>query len=75
VFDPTLRARTEAAAARLHALIASGHTPAAIREPKCESCSLLELCLPATPATRGSADAYIEHALAETLARPPAQRS
>lgn len=45
-FDAELRAATEDAAARLHALVASGRTPPARREPKCDRCSLLPLCLP-----------------------------
>lgn len=45
-FDATLRALTAETAGRLHALIASGMTPPARREPKCDACSLLEICLP-----------------------------
>ncbi len=45
-FDHDLRHATEAAAARLHELIASRLTPPAVREKKCESCSLERICLP-----------------------------
>jgi CRISPR-associated exonuclease Cas4 len=45
-FDDSLRHATLDACARLHDLIASGSTPTATREPKCDACSLLELCLP-----------------------------
>jgi CRISPR-associated exonuclease Cas4 len=45
-FDETLRGLTRDAARRLHALFNSRITPPAIREKKCESCSLLDLCLP-----------------------------
>lgn len=45
-FDAALRERTALAAAQLHALISSRRTPAARREPKCEQCSLLQICLP-----------------------------
>ena len=45
-FDSDLRQATTAAATDLHALIASGRTPTAKREPKCDACSLLKLCLP-----------------------------
>lgn len=45
-FDAALRVETEATAAELHALIRGGVTPRAAREPKCERCSLLDLCLP-----------------------------
>lgn len=45
-FDPALRAETEKAAERLHALIRSGVTPKAVYKSECESCSLLSYCLP-----------------------------
>ncbi|MFY9825574.1 MAG: CRISPR-associated protein Cas4 [Thermoanaerobaculia bacterium] len=45
-----LRRETEDAAARLHRLLASGVTPAPVREPKCDQCSLIDLCLPDAPA-------------------------
>jgi len=57
-FDAGLRRLTEEAAARLHALFASGRTPLARREPKCRSCSLVEICLP--DALVGSAAAYLD---------------
>lgn len=47
LLDAGLRARTLAATARLHELIRSRRTPLAHREPKCDSCSLLPICLPA----------------------------
>jgi len=46
VFDEGLRAKTIDTASRLHALIGAGKTPSAIYEPKCDSCSLFDLCLP-----------------------------
>lgn len=45
-FDRTLRIKTEEAAARLHRLVESGQTPPARYETKCESCSLLSVCMP-----------------------------
>ena len=45
-FDSALRKETEAAAVRLHELIASGVTPKAEYSKKCERCSLVDLCLP-----------------------------
>jgi CRISPR-associated exonuclease Cas4 len=45
-FDSALRETTHSATKRLHAMIASGRTPPAIREKKCDSCSLISLCLP-----------------------------
>src|SRR5947209_13826580 len=49
-FGDDLRRETEAAAARLHRLLASGVTPKPVREPKCDQCSLIDLCLPGAPA-------------------------
>jgi CRISPR-associated exonuclease Cas4 len=69
--DAVLRRLTEETARRLHALIASGRTPTAVREPKCDSCSLLDLCLPDAMRPRPSAASYfsraLDTALAETL--------
>ncbi|HBL28560.1 MAG TPA: CRISPR-associated protein Cas4 [Acidobacteria bacterium] len=65
-FDAELRRLTEDSAARLHRLIAAGLTPIAARAPKCDQCSLLEICLPAAPAT--SARHYFDRALRAALA-------
>ncbi len=46
IFTDKLRKKTEATAARLHELIASGITPAAVLKPQCDGCSLREVCLP-----------------------------
>lgn len=64
-FDAELRRTTEEAAVRLHRLIASGITPKAVREPKCEQCSLLDVCMPAAPAS--SARLYIDRFLRAAL--------
>jgi CRISPR-associated exonuclease Cas4 len=48
-FDAALRKETEEAAARLHRLLSSGTTPPPVREPKCDQCSLIHLCLPDAP--------------------------
>lgn len=64
VFDAELRATVERAASRLHSLIGSGVTPRAVREPKCENCSLLDLCLPGAAGAWRSAASYVERALA-----------
>ena len=67
-FDEPLRATTAETAARLHALIASGQTPPARRERKCQSCSLVELCLPAAFDRAAGAAAYTRRQLADHLA-------
>ncbi len=43
---PDLRRLVEEAAGELHAMVAAGHTPPALREKKCDHCSLLDQCLP-----------------------------
>ena len=48
-FDDSLRQVTEEAAARLHRLFVSRVTPPPVREPKCDQCSLLPVCLPDAP--------------------------
>lgn len=64
LFDEGLRALTENAAARLHAMLASRRTPPARRQPKCDGCSLLPHCIPEPAAGRRSAARYLQHALA-----------
>ncbi len=66
--DAALRSLTEDTARRLHALLASGRTPVAVREPKCDSCSLLDVCLPDAMGPRQSAARYFSHALDAALA-------
>lgn len=58
VFDQALRARTAAAARRLHELFASGDTPPPVLKPRCQGCSLRELCLPDTLQERSRAADY-----------------
>ncbi len=67
-FDGTLRQLTEHTCQRLHALMASGKTPRAMREPKCSRCSLYELCLPHAMNVRRTASGYFDRALATSLA-------
>jgi len=63
-FDAALRDATRSAARRLHELLASGVTPLARKEPKCRSCSLLDVCLPGTVGARHSAQRYLTGVLA-----------
>lgn len=53
-FSADLRAKTVRAAARFREIIETGETPWAKREPKCESCSMITVCLPDAMRTRGS---------------------
>lgn len=66
-FDRDLRTLTETACVRLHELIGSGRTPTAKREPKCDSCSLVELCMPDALSSNRSASAFLAAALEESL--------
>jgi CRISPR-associated exonuclease Cas4 len=68
VFDESLRRRTEAAARELHELIASGVTPLAVREPKCDACSLFNLCLPHALGRGRGAAAFTDRQFAAHLA-------
>ena len=63
-FDEKLRRETEEAAARLHQLVRSGVTPPARYEKKCESCSLLQLCLPKVAGQGKSVSRYLARVLA-----------
>jgi CRISPR-associated exonuclease Cas4 len=59
LLDNHLRAQTESAAQRLHELIGRGETPPAVYEKKCESCSLLNVCMPKTATRTKSARRYL----------------
>jgi CRISPR-associated exonuclease Cas4 len=65
-FDKDLRQLTRDSTERLHELIASGITPVAAREKKCERCSLLPLCLPDALRFRRGAAAWFERQLHES---------
>ncbi len=62
-FDQELRALTIRSIARLHELIASRSTPLAVREKKCDKCSLIELCMPNAMRFKKGAAAWFSSAL------------
>lgn len=64
VFDGRLRDKTREAARRLHELVAGGRTPQARYEKKCDSCSLLSLCMPKVTGARRTVQSYMADALA-----------
>lgn len=66
VFDAALRQQTEDAAMRLHELIASGQTPKPVYTPKCDSCSLMQICLPKTIERKRSVKRYLSGAIRES---------
>jgi len=70
VFDTGLRTLTQRTAARLHEVIASGVTPRAVKEKKCEACSLKEVCLPEAMSRPRGAAGWNAQAFAEALQEP-----
>lgn len=58
-FDEQLRETTRHASQRLHDLISSQQTPQAVREKKCDTCSLLNVCMPPTTKQQ-SASQYLK---------------
>jgi CRISPR-associated exonuclease Cas4 len=70
-FDTALRAETKHAASRLHELIRSGKTPPAVREAKCDHCSLLEICMPEVAAKSHLAKSYLDSAIRKLLSDNP----
>lgn len=65
VFDRGLRKLTEKAARELHLLFEAGVTPKAVYGKKCESCSLIEKCLPKISGSERSVKRYLAAAGAE----------
>ena len=63
VFDDALREKTREAARGLHELVASGHTPQARYEKKCDSCSLFSVCMPKVTGASRSVRGYIAKAI------------
>lgn len=66
-FDGQLRERTEAAAQRLHAMIDARETPPAVRMKKCDTCSLISLCLPEVTQVARSASRFCGRQFAAAL--------
>lgn len=63
--DTNLRDQTEKLARHLHDLALLRVTPPPVYAEKCESCSLLSLCMPRRLSKHPSVGAYIEHSLEE----------
>lgn len=59
LFDSSLREKTEKLCIRLHALSKAGKTPSAKYEKKCDSCSLVEHCMPKTTGRRAKVEKYL----------------
>jgi CRISPR-associated exonuclease Cas4 len=63
VFTPQLRARTEDLAATMQRLYRNSETPAATPGPYCQSCSLVDLCLPQATAQQDGAARWVAQQL------------
>jgi len=67
VLDETLREKTRQTARRLHELNSSGQTPQARYEKKCESCSMLSICMPKVTGSRRSVQGYMAKVFAQEI--------
>jgi CRISPR-associated exonuclease Cas4 len=67
-FDRSLRQLTEEAARRFHELVERGITPPPVYEPKCDRCSLIDVCLPEAPSA--SARSYLTRFLRQAADSP-----
>lgn len=67
-FDRQLRRETESAASQLHALIRSLQIPKAVYGPKCDRCSLFDVCLPKAPSSGRAVERYLKRCLAASPA-------
>lgn len=65
IFDEKLRRKTRQASVRLHELVNSGITPAVRYGKKCESCSLIDLCMPKTLVKNRSVNRYLLQGIEE----------
>jgi CRISPR-associated exonuclease Cas4 len=61
-FTEDLRQQTRETAGQLHELLRNGRTPTAAYEKKCESCSLLERCLPQITGVKKNIRHYLSQA-------------
>jgi CRISPR-associated exonuclease Cas4 len=64
-FNDALRTETERVGLAVQTLFAEGVTPPAIYNKRCESCSLIETCLPQTSGAGRSAKKWLARQLAE----------
>jgi CRISPR-associated exonuclease Cas4 len=67
IFDAALRDLTRTTGRDLHAMVNAGRTPGAVREKKCDTCSLLEHCMPDALRFRQGVRAWFDRQLAADL--------
>jgi CRISPR-associated exonuclease Cas4 len=60
VFDLTLRGETEEVAEKARSLILGGVTPSPVYAKRCESCSVINECLPKNMEKRSSVKRYLQ---------------
>ena len=65
LFDATLRQETEDTVYRLHEFIRAGITPKPEYSKKCESCSLISICMPKILGQNYSVSKYLKEAVQE----------
>jgi CRISPR-associated exonuclease Cas4 len=65
VFDEVLRTETESVAEAVHKLLDSGLTPPPVYSKRCESCSLLEACMPKTLQKKRTVNGYLKRMTGE----------
>ena len=63
--DEDLRTETKHIASRLHKMMDSKRTPQAEYSPRCQSCSLVDLCLPQALRETGGVKLYLKRMIAE----------
>jgi len=66
-FDAVLREKTRKLCLNLHELFNSGKTPNAKYSPKCDRCSLLDLCLPKSLGRRHVVGKYIQSSIRDAI--------
>jgi CRISPR-associated exonuclease Cas4 len=62
-FDDGLRTKTDELVSRLHKVYHEGKTPPAQYEKHCESCSLIDQCMPRITEGKKSVEKYLDQAL------------
>lgn len=62
IFDDELRMETETLAVQLHELVRAAVTPKVLYAPKCDNCSLIEVCMPKVTGVRKNIERYLSNA-------------
>lgn len=66
-FDEDLRRMTRDTAEKVHYLIATGKTPSARYEKKCDTCSFFNLCLPRTVGKKRKVTSWLDNVVNKEL--------